>query len=99
MMKLPQEEMEDIARRAKSLRLSYQLTQDGLAERSGVSLGSIKRFERTGKISLESLLKVAFILDAMEDFSKLFIPKNDQPVQSLDSLIKASKQRKRGVKR
>ncbi len=99
MMRLPQEEMEAIARRAKSLRLSYKLTQDGLAERSGVSLGSIKRFERTGKISLESLLKIAFILDSMEGFGKVFIPENDQPAQSLDSLIKASKQRKRGVKR
>jgi len=99
MMKLPQEEMEAIARRAKSLRLSDKLTQDVLAERSGVSLGSIKRFERTGKISLESLLKIAFILDSMEGFGKVFIPKNYQPAQSLDSLIKASKQRKRGVKR
>ena len=29
-----------------------------MAERSGVSLGSLKSFENTGKISLDSLLKL-----------------------------------------
>jgi len=91
--------MVNIARRAKFLRLSYKLTQDGLAERSGVSLGSIKRFESTGKVSLQSLLKIAFILESMEDFSKVFARKDEQGLQSLDSLIKASKSRKRGVRR
>ena len=43
----------------KQKRLQYDLTQVGLANRSGVSLGSIKRFEATGQISLESLLKIS----------------------------------------
>ncbi len=79
--------MEDIARRARSLRVSYRLTQDELAERSGASLGSIKRFEHTGKIALESLLKIAFILEAMDGVGKLFLVKNEPSVKSLDALI------------
>lgn len=34
--------------------------------------GSLKRFEQTGKISLESLLKIAVVLGASEPFSDLF---------------------------
>ncbi|HFU74811.1 MAG TPA: XRE family transcriptional regulator, partial [Arcobacter sp.] len=41
------------------------------ATRSGVSLGSLKRFERTGQISLESLLKLAFVLECLGDFSSV----------------------------
>lgn len=38
-----------------------------MAERSGVSLGSLKRFENTGKISLESLLKLAHLMSHLMD--------------------------------
>ena len=49
--------MQEIAERAKFRRLEQNLTQEGLALRSGVSLGSIKRFERSGEISLKSLME------------------------------------------
>lgn len=94
---MPQEEALAIANRAKELRLRHKFTQQGLAERSGVSLGSIKRFENSGKISLLSLLKIAFILDVMEDFTALFMPKVNHSEQSLDELIRSTKKRKRGV--
>ncbi len=37
-----------------------------------VDYGSLKQFEQTGKISLESLLKIAVVLNASEPFSDLF---------------------------
>lgn len=43
-----------------------------LADKSGVSLGSLKRFERTGEISLSSLLKIALVLDSLKEFERLF---------------------------
>ena len=46
-LKSQQEVMQEIAERAKFKRLEQNLTQEGLALRSGVSLGSIKRFERS----------------------------------------------------
>ncbi len=55
--------MFELASKHKLIRKQLTLTQGELAERSGVSLGSIKRFESSGQISLESLLKLAQILN------------------------------------
>ena len=70
----PQEVCEVLAVRHKLLRKKLRLTQAELAERSGVSLGSLKRFENTGKISLESLLKLAHLIDRLKDFENVFQP-------------------------
>jgi transcriptional regulator with XRE-family HTH domain len=84
--------------RAKAARLELGLTQVSLATHSGVSFGSIKRFENTGKIALESLLKIALTLNALEDFENLFKYAGPQITTSLDAMLKATKKRKRGVK-
>ena len=62
----------------------------------GVSLGSIKRFETTGQISLESLLKIAFILDCLDDFQNIAIKKDDN-FKTMDDLLKSKPIKKRGV--
>ena len=67
-LKSQQEVMQEIAERAKLKRLEQNLTQEGLALRSGVSLGSIKRFERSGEISLKSLIDIALALDVWKTF-------------------------------
>jgi transcriptional regulator with XRE-family HTH domain len=61
----------ELASRLKKVRRQLKLSQAGLAERSGVSLGSLKRFENSGKISLESLLKLAHLLGKLKDFENL----------------------------
>jgi len=71
----------------KQKRLQYSLTQVGLSSRSGVSLGSIKRFESTGQISLESLLKISLVLECLDDFSQIATPKEPK-VDSLEQLLK-----------
>ena len=48
------------------------LSQRDLANKSGVSYASIRRFENIGEISLNSLLKIANALDCLEDFNSLF---------------------------
>ncbi|GBR74057.1 helix-turn-helix domain containing protein, partial [Candidatus Termititenax aidoneus] len=58
--------------RVKSRRKEHRLTQTGLATHSRVSFGSIKRFERFGEISLKSLLRIALILNNLNDFNSLF---------------------------
>ena len=68
----PEEIMQDLAQRAKSLRLEANLSRAGLASRSGVSGESIKRFENTGEISLKSLLNLALVLRRMGDFENIF---------------------------
>ncbi len=89
-LKLPQEIQLELAQRAKALRKAHGLSQSQLAEKSGVSFGSIKRFERSGKISLESLLKIAFVLDALASFEQLFPPKPFMP-GSLDEIINSKR--------
>ncbi|MCL2248589.1 MAG: hypothetical protein FWC13_04905 [Oscillospiraceae bacterium] len=55
-----------------------------LSEMSGVSYGSIKRFEASGEISLTALLKIALVLDCADDFENLFA--NSQP-RSIQEII------------
>jgi DNA-binding XRE family transcriptional regulator len=58
--------LEGLALRLKQRRLELNLTQNLLASRSGVSLGSLKRFENKHEISLESLVKLAIVLNETE---------------------------------
>ena len=75
--KLPSDILQETALKHRQLRKQLKLSQAQLAERSGVSLGSIKRFERTGKVSYEALLKLAHVLDRLSDFENLFSPEED----------------------
>lgn len=67
-----------LAERHKVLRKHLKISQAEMAERSGVSLGSLKRFEGTGQISLESLLKLAHLMNRLGDFESVFQTKEDQ---------------------
>ena len=69
-----------ILERFRNVRRVAKISQIALAERSGVSLGAIKRFERTGEISLASLLKLAMALGYESDFNNLFTRKNYQSI-------------------
>ena len=62
----------NLVNRVIKKRKDMKITQKKLSDISGVSYGSIKRFELTGEISLRSLLKIASKLDSLEDFEKLF---------------------------
>ncbi len=72
LLKTPTEVMKELGLKVRAKRLSQNLSQSGMASRSGVSLGSLKRFESTGQISLESLLKIAMSLNCMRDFETVF---------------------------
>lgn len=63
---------EEIARRVKLRRKELGLTQAQLASKAGMSLGSYKRFEQTGQISLLSLANVAIAVNCEQDFDALF---------------------------
>ena len=61
-----------IAERVRNVRKRRKISQKKLSERSGVSLGSVKRFENTGDISLVSLTKIAIALEMEVDLEALF---------------------------
>lgn len=92
----PNSMMEKLKVKYRQLRLSYDLTQEGLSKKSGVSLGSIKRFENSGQISLESLLKLSIVLECLDDFDN--IANKKETINSLDELIstKNKKTKQRG---
>ncbi len=83
----PTDMAESLARRVKVLRLHRGWTQNTLAERSGVTNASYRRFETTGKASLELVLKVAHALARLEEFGQLFQP---PPARSIEELERRS---------
>jgi len=76
--KTPIEIMQELKTKFRERRKSLGYTQNELATRSGVSLGSLKRFERSGQISLESLLKLALVLECLDEFSSLCEKKEER---------------------
>lgn len=61
-----------LARRVKNIRKRRSISQEKLSAMSGVSYGSIKRFESSGQISLISLTKIAMALDIADELRNLF---------------------------
>jgi transcriptional regulator with XRE-family HTH domain len=95
--KTPADVQREIAARFKTRRLSLDLTQEGLAERSGVSWGSLKRFERGGLIALDALLKLALVLDCLGDFDQVCGDEGRSlATKSLDEILNVPKQRRKG---
>lgn len=71
-LQTPEQVSQALATRVKELRLARGWKQATLAQRSGVSLASLRRFEETGKVSLQNLLDLAFALNRLDDFETLF---------------------------
>ena len=83
-LKSPNDISMDIAKKISARRKERHITQAQLSERSDVSYGSVKRFERTGEISLSSLIKIAFALGLEDDFDLLCSKKG---YASIDEVI------------
>lgn len=81
--KLPLPVLKNSAAKVRALRRQNKYSQAELADRSGVSLGSLKRFEATGQISLESFLKLLHILDRLEEFDTIL-----KPFENMDNIEK-----------
>lgn len=82
--KTPNEIAKNLVEKIKQQRKKFKISQQELAEKSGVSLGSIKRFETKFEISLQSLIKIAIALDLDRDFDNLFLTKS---YTSIDEVI------------
>jgi len=70
--KTPNEIAKSLADKVKEHRKKLKISQEVLAQKSGVSLGSIKRFETKYEISLQSFIKIAIALNLDSDIEKLF---------------------------
>ena len=67
-----------LAGKIKRIRKRKKITQKQLAARSNVSYASLKKFEQTGQISLESFIKLVMELGLIDEVNALF----EQPVYS-----------------
>lgn len=79
----------EIAKRFIAIRKNKKVSQQRLSTISGVSYASIRRFEKTGEISLASLVKIALALQLYDDLDNLF--KNHQKYTSIEEIINDQK--------
>jgi hypothetical protein len=67
-----------------------------MCRRSGVNLSSYRRFERTGLVSLESLIRIALAIGQDSGLDQLF---SQRKYTSIDDVIRqSSKPKKRGMR-
>ena len=74
-----------LASRIRQLRKRRGISQQQLSEDSGVSLGSLKRFESTGQISLLSLTRLAVALDCAGEIRRLF---SEVPYRNIEEVLR-----------
>ena len=77
-----------LAQRVRNIRKRRSISQEKLASMSGVSYGSIKRFENSGQISLISFTKIAMALDIADDIRNLF---TTVPYRDIQEVINETK--------
>jgi transcriptional regulator with XRE-family HTH domain len=89
-----------LAENIREKRLSMELTQEGLSERSGVPLPTLRKFEQKGLISLESFLKILMVVGGTEEMISALKPQK-QIFNSIDEVLKSTDKttRKRGRKK
>jgi transcriptional regulator with XRE-family HTH domain len=95
-LKTPEQVSQTLAARVKALRLAKGWKQITLAQRSGVSLASLRRFEESGRVSLESLLDLAFALNRLDDFDALLEEPRASSLAELEAAEKRPARRRRG---
>ena len=82
--KTPNDIAKELIEKIKQHRKKLKISQAQLASKSGVSLGSIKRFESKYEISLNSFIKILIALNLEQDLENLFTQKS---YNSIDEVI------------
>ncbi|AHB47693.1 transcriptional regulator [Hyphomicrobium nitrativorans NL23] len=96
-LKSPADIQDALRARFRARRLVLNLTQEGLANRSGVTLATLRRFERTGLIAFDSLLKLALVLDCLGDFEKVAAEDERSLIgRPLDAVLAQKRGRRKG---
>ena len=77
-----------LAERLRERRLRLGWMQSTLASRSGVSLATVRRFERDGQITLANFLRLTQALGVLDELADRF---ESPSVRSIDQLAAASR--------
>lgn len=79
----PKEIAQLLSQRVRLERLRREWKQQTLAERAGVSLPTLRRYERTGQTSLANLFKLCHALGYLDDFANLLKPPSASSIEEL----------------
>ena len=82
--KTPNDIAHELVEKIKQHRKKLKISQAQLASKSGVSLGSIKRFESKYEISLNSFIKILIALNLEQDLENLF---TQEKYNTIDEVI------------
>jgi len=81
---------ERLAKNVQARRLAIGLTQAGLASRSGVPLGTLRKFERTGAASIETLFKLLMVVGGLDRMVDASAPEQTE-FTSIDEVLEADR--------
>ncbi len=93
----PEEVSRELAQKTRRLRLFRKWKQVTLVERSGVTLASLRRFERTGQVSLKNLLRLCFALGRLDDFQSVLLQADADSIRELE-VMSATPRPRRGTR-
>jgi transcriptional regulator with XRE-family HTH domain len=85
--KTPDVILSDLSKLMRKKRVLKGLTQQVLAKKSNVSISAVRKFEQTGQVSLESFIKIAYVLELTDTLLGTF-EKEIQTPKSIDEIIK-----------
>ena len=71
-----------------------QLSSEELADKIGIAVGTVKRFEKTGEVQFNHLLRIALVLGRLDDFKTLFAAE-DVPASLYNFKVEKVRQRAR----
>lgn len=84
-----------LADRIRDVRVGLGWKQATLAERAGVALPTLRRFEQTGEVSLKYLMRICHALGRLDEFEKVLRPPPAATMAELEART-ARPRRKRG---
>ena len=85
--------IEELSKRLKEYRINYPMTQQEMADISGLSVRSITRFENCGNISLSNFIKLLGALNLSDKLDLLIPDQSRRPSYYLET----ERRRKRAV--
>lgn len=83
---------QEFAQRLKAQRMQQGISQPELALRAGVALGTVSGFEKTGKGTFETVLRLVIALGLASEMAALFV-KKPTSIQELEASLKPARQR------
>jgi transcriptional regulator with XRE-family HTH domain len=95
---LPKDLCMELAKRLTAIRLQKTWTRETLAQHAKINVHTLKRFERTGQISLERLIAIAQSLESDQEIERLFKPRQRVNVENWEAIAQQPL-RKRGKRK